>query len=165
MKSFSQNDWRPCSWKAASGETQQTRLAWKKIWLGHGLRHKHGSLEELWLIVDWPANQAEPYHVYLAHLNRAPSVAICLSLSRSRWHIEQYFQRAKTDLGLDHYEGRSWVGFHHHLVLSALAYLFVLSLYLRSKKNFWPDVGSPAASDHSLAAAINALLPVLSNKI
>lgn len=54
--------------------------------------------------------------------------------SRSRWHIEQYFQRSTDDLGLDHFEGRSWRGFHHHFVLSALAYLFILTVYLHRKK-------------------------------
>jgi SRSO17 transposase len=57
-----------------------------------------------------------------------------LKLSRSRWHVEQYFRRSKDDLGLDHFEGRSWRGFHHHLALSALAYLFILTQYLRAKK-------------------------------
>src|SRR5579875_2370161 len=54
--------------------------------------------------------------------------------SRSRWHIEQYFQRSTDDLGLDHFEGRSWRGFHHHFMLSALAYLFILTVYLHRKK-------------------------------
>jgi hypothetical protein len=65
-----------------------------------------------------------------------------LRLSRSRWNIEQYFQRAKDDLGLDHYEGRSWRGFHHHLVMAVLAYLFVVVVFLDAKKNFWCDVGA-----------------------
>lgn len=55
-------------------------------------------------------------------------------MSRSRWQIEQYYQRSKDDLGLDHFEGRSWRGFHHHLVLSSVAYLFVLIVYLRHRK-------------------------------
>jgi SRSO17 transposase len=55
-------------------------------------------------------------------------------LSRSRWNIEHYFQRAKDDLNLDHYEGRSWRGFHHHLVMAVLGYLFVVVVYLRAKK-------------------------------
>ena len=87
-------------------------------------------------VVDWPAGDPEPYHYYLAHLHRPPTKARCLKLSRSRWHIEQYFQRSKDDLGLDHFEGRSWRGFHHHLVLSAVAYLFILTVYLRRKKTF-----------------------------
>ena len=85
-------------------------------------------------MVDWPAGDAEPYHYYLAHFHQEPTKARCLRLSRSRYHIEQYFQRVKDDLGFDHYEGCSWCGSHHHLVLSALAYLFVLVVYLRAKK-------------------------------
>jgi len=61
-------------------------------------------LEEAWLGVDWPEGEAEAYHYYLAHLHREPTAARLLRLSRFRWNIEQYFQRAKDDLGLDHYE-------------------------------------------------------------
>jgi SRSO17 transposase len=57
-----------------------------------------------------------------------------LRLSRGRFAIAQFFQRDKADLGLDHYEGRWWQGFHHHLVLAAVAYVFGLVSYLRSKK-------------------------------
>ena len=91
-------------------------------------------------------------------------MARCLRLSRSRWQIEQYFQRSKDDLGLDHYEGRSWRGFHHHLVLSALAYLFVLTDWLRSKKNFFSDVGADAPSDPATAIETVRLLSILRNQ-
>lgn len=90
-------------------------------------------LEEVWLVVNWPAGDPEPYHYYLAHLQRPPTKARCLKLSRSRWPIEQYFQRSKDDLGMDHFKGRSWRGFRRHLVLSAMAYLFILTMYLRRK--------------------------------
>ncbi len=89
----------------------------------------------------------------------------CLKLSRSRWHIEQYFQRSKDDLGLDHFEGRSWRGFHHHLALSAVAYLFILVVYLRAKKNFWRDVGTGVESDSPVAGEINRLLLLLRQQI
>src|ERR1035438_7462884 len=100
----------------------------------------------------------EPYHSFIAPFHREPTKARCLRASRSRWHVEQYFQREKTDLGLDHYEGRSWRGFHHHLVLSAVAHLFVTSCHLRAKKNFWPDVGTGLASNPSVVAEINRVL-------
>jgi hypothetical protein len=83
-----------------------------------------------------------------------------LKLSRSRWHVEQYFQRSKDDLGLDHYEGRSWRGFYHHLVMSAVAYLFVLTIYLEAK-NFWSDVGEDPRSDPALATEIDRTLSLL----
>ena len=65
-----------------------------------------------------------------------------MRLSRARWNIEPYFQRGKTDLGLDHFEGRSWRGFHHHLVWAVLAYLFVTVVSLRAPKHFWCDVAT-----------------------
>jgi hypothetical protein len=62
---------------------------------------------------------------------------------------------------LDHYEGRSWRGFHHHLVMSAIAYLFVVVDYLRAKKNFRPDVGTGVARDAAIARAFTRLLSLL----
>ena len=153
--------WQSAHWKRAGGERGATRLAWCEVWLQHALRKAGGELEKLWLVVDWPVDAAEPYHYYLAHLHRPPTKARCLALSRSRWHIEQYFQRAKDDLGLDHFEGRSWTGFHHHLVLSALAYLFILTIHARAKKNFWCDVGTDSALDPAVAGEINRLLLLL----
>ena len=162
---FQASAWQACQWKAADGQTRHTRLAWQRVYLAHSLRQAEGKPEAAWLVVDWPAGQAEPYHYYLAHFKTEPAKARCLRLSRSRFHIEQYFQRAKDDLGLDHFEGRSWRGFHHHLVLSALAYLFVLVVYLRAKKNFWCDVGADAQGDATVAAAGDRLLLLLPKKI
>jgi SRSO17 transposase len=157
--------WKDCSWVTAGGQTRTTRLAWKEVFLQHNLRHADGDLERLWLVVDWPAGDPEPYHCYLAHFSQSPTKAHCLKLSRSRWHIEQYFQRSKDDLGLDHYEGRSWRGFHHHLVLSAIAYLFILIVYLRNKKNFWCDVGTDSPHDPAIDREMDRMLHLLRKKI
>jgi SRSO17 transposase len=153
--------WEHCSWVTAGNQTRKTRIAWHEVFLQHDLRQAGGDLEKVWLVIDWPEGDPDPYHYYLAHFHHPPNKAECLKLSRSRWHVEQYFQRAKTDLGLDHFEGRSWRGFHHHLALSAVAYLFVLTVYLRSKKNFWCDVGTYAPLDPTIAAEIARLLHVL----
>lgn len=150
--------WHPCSWKSASNKTRHTRLAWMKVYLPGALERGADKLEELWLVVDWPETNTEPYHYYLALLHRPPHQARMLQLSRARWNIEQYFQRAKTDLGLDHFEGRSWRGFHHHLVLAVLAYLFVTVIYLRSKKNFWCDLGTDSQADPAFHHSPNRVL-------
>ncbi len=158
-------EWKSAHWKTAAGQRGSTRLAWREVWLQHDLRHAGGQLEKLLLVVDWPSDAPEPYHYYLAHLKRPPTKPLCLKLSRSRWHIEQYFQRSKDDLGLDHFEGRSWTGFHHHLVLSALAYLFILTVYESRKKNFWCHVGKDAPGDPSVAGEMHRLLLLLRNEI
>lgn len=157
--------WKNCSWKAAAGRARRTRLAWCEVCLERRLRQGEGELEKAWLLVDWPRGEAEPCHYYLAHLHRPPRRARCLKLTRSRWHIEQYLQRSKDDLGLDHFEGRSWRGFHHHLVLFAVAYLFILTQYLRANKYFWCDVGTDPASDPALAGEGERLLHLLRNEI
>jgi SRSO17 transposase len=153
--------WKDCSWSTANGQTRTTRIAWREVFLSHNLRHQNGTLERVWLVVDWPAGDAAPYHYYLAHFHKAPRRARCLKLSRSRWQTEQYFQRAKDDLGLDHFEGRSWRGFHHHLVLAAIAYLFILTVYLRTKKNFWCHLGTDSATDSALAGEVDRLVHLL----
>ena len=158
---ISAKQWKACDWKSASGRTRSTRLAWCEVYLEHRLRQHGQDPEKVWLVVDWPVDAAEPYNYYLAHLHRPPSKARCLKLSRTRWHIQQYFQRAKDDLGLDHYEGRSWRGFHHHLALSAVAYLFILVQYLRTKKNFWCDMGGDPAGDPALSGESERLLHLL----
>jgi SRSO17 transposase len=157
--------WQACTWKAADGQRRHTRLAWMKVYLPGALDRGSQSLEEVWLVVDWPEGAAEAYHYYLAHLHRKPTVARILRLSRSRWNIEQYFQRAKDDLGLDHYEGRSWRGFHHHLVMAVLAYLFVVVVFLEAKKNFWCDVGAGVEGDAPVAGEVDRLLSLLRQKI
>lgn len=157
--------WKNCSWKASNGLTRKTRLAWCPVYLQHRLRTGEGELEKVWLVVDWPSGEGEPYHYALAHFHQPPRRARCLKLSRSRWQVEQYFQRSKDDLGLDHFEGRTWRGFHHHLVLSALAYLFILTRYVRTKKNFWCDVGTDSPPDPALAGESDRLLQLLRHEV
>ena len=125
------------------------------------LDRKTGEWPQTWLVVDWPEGDAAPYHHYLAWFKTKPTPQRCLRLSRGHFAIEQVFQRDKTDLGLDHYEGRSWQGFHHHLVLAAVAYLFVLVIYLRSKKNFWCYVGAGVARDPAVVGSVDRMLSLL----
>jgi len=162
---FSKKQWHAAAWQAADGEKRATRLAWERIYLHGDLDEETGDWPACWLAVDWPQGQADPYHLYVATLRQPPAKGRVLRLSRGRWQIEQYFKRGKDDLGLDHYEGRSWRGFHHHLVMSAIAYLFVVVDYLRTKKNFWPHVGAGVASDAAIARAFTRLLSLLSDGI
>jgi SRSO17 transposase len=153
--------WHPVAWRAADGTKRQTRVAWLPVQVLSDLDRETGEWPSTWLVVDWPAGDAAPYHLYLAWLKTPPTPQRCLRLSRGRFPVEQFFQRGKTDLGLDHYEGRSWQGFHHHLVLAAVAYLFVTVMYLRSKKNFWCYVGTGVARDAAVVGAADRLLSVL----
>jgi SRSO17 transposase len=164
-ESFRGRAWQAAAWKAADGEKRATRLAWQMIYLHGDWDAQTGKWPPCWLVVDWPEGQSDPYHVYVAWLKEPPAKGRALRLSRGRWPIEQYVQRGKEDLGLDHYEGRSWRGFHHHLTMSAVAYLFVVVEYLRAKNNFWPYVGTGLASDTAIDRALTRLLSLLSDGI
>jgi len=164
-RTFTDGQWHNVAWQAADRTKRQTRIAWLAVYVLSDLDPDTGEWPQTWLVVDWPEEDAEPYHIYLARLKTGPVPIRCLRLSRGRFVVEQFFQRDKTDLGLDHYEGRSWLGFHHHLALAAVAYLFVLVIYLRSKKNFWCDVGKGTASDTAVAGAVNRTLPLLQDAI
>jgi SRSO17 transposase len=164
-ESFKPAQWQSAIWEAADGEKRATRLAWKEIYLRTDLEETTGEWPGCWLVVDWPEGQPDPYHVYIARLKQPPVKGRSLRLSRGRWPIEQYFQRGKDDLGLDHYEGRSWRGFHHHWVMAAVAYLFVATDYLRAKKNFWPHLGTGLARDAAIDRAFTRLLSVLPDRV
>ena len=160
-KTITAAQWHPVAWRAADGTKRKTRVAWLVVYVLSDLDRNTGEWPPTWLVVDWPAGDADPYHRYLAWFKTPPTPQRCLRLSRGRFPVEQFFQRGKTDLGLDHYEGRSWQGFHHHLVLAAVAYLFVTVIYLRSKKNFWCYVGTGVARDAAVVGAADRLLSVL----
>jgi SRSO17 transposase len=155
------SDWKTQTWRAADGTSRRTRIAWKAVWLLSDLDEQTGAWPESMLVVDWPEGKQEPFHVYTAALASQPNPKRYLRWSRGRFPIEQFYQRGKTDLGLDHYEGRSWQGYHHHLVLSMVAYLFVTSVYLSVKKNFWCDVGTDPAADEAVDPAPLRALPPL----
>jgi len=90
------------------------------------------------------------------HLHRSPTQALGLRFNRSRWHIAQHFLRGKDDLGLDHYEGRSWQGFPHQLA-PARSPIGSSASAITVEKNFRPDVGDRAPRDSSMAGEIDRL--------
>ena len=164
-QTISPRQWHHVAWRAADRTKRKTRIGWLPVFAFSDLDRKTNEWPQTWLVVDWPEGAAEPYHLYLAWFKTEPAPQRCLRLSRGRFPIEQFFQRDKTDLGLDHYEGRSWRGFHHHLVLAAVAYLFVLVIYLRSKKNSWCYVGTGAARDAAVVGAVDRVLSLLRSKV
>ena len=64
--------------------------------------------------------------------------------AKSRWKIEQDYLQLKDELGLDHYEGRNWAGWHHHVSMVMMAHAFLTLESLRTKKNFWVDPATDA---------------------
>jgi SRSO17 transposase len=80
---------------------------------------------ELWLLIEWPKEEAAPTKYYLCDLSKEFSLKRLVQMARGRWRVELDYQQMKEELGLDHFEGRSWTGWHHHVTMVMLAHLFL----------------------------------------
>jgi SRSO17 transposase len=97
-------------------------------------RGDDGVLPERWLLVEWPPGASEPSDYWLSDLPADIPLAELVALAKARWRIEHDYRELKTGLGLDHFEGRSWIGWHRHVTLTAAAQLFLTRLRLTSPK-------------------------------
>ena len=87
-----------------------------------------GSLPAVWLLTEWPPEAAEPTDYWLADLPKTTPLAELVRLAKIRWRIEHDYRELKTALGLDHFEGRTWAGWHRHVTLVTAAQLFLTTL-------------------------------------
>ncbi|RBL21410.1 IS701 family transposase, partial [Xanthomonas oryzae pv. oryzae] len=88
-----------------------------------------------WLLIEWPPGESEPRHYWFSTRPKQTPVKTLVATAQGRWRIERDYQELKSELGLHHYEGRNWRGFHHHASLCIAAYGFLMRERLRSKKN------------------------------
>jgi SRSO17 transposase len=84
-------------------------------------RDQDGSLPECWLLAEWPPGQPEPTDYWLSTLPSDIRLRDLVRLAKIRWRIEHDYRELKDGLGLDHFEGRSWLGWHRHVTLTAVA--------------------------------------------
>jgi SRSO17 transposase len=132
------------SWREGSNELLTGRFAALRVRCAGGNVGKARLLPEQWLLIEWPADQAEPEKYYLSTLPETTALNDLVHAAHMRWRIERDYQDLKQDLGLGHYEGRGWRGFHHHATLSIAAYGFLMARRLKTgsdvggKKNFVP---------------------------
>jgi SRSO17 transposase len=91
-------------------------------------RRPDGSLPECWLIAEWPPGQPEPTDYWLSNLPADTPLRELVRLAKIRWRIEHDYRELKDGLGLDHFEGRAYLGWHRHVTLTALAQAFCTQL-------------------------------------
>ena len=132
---------RKVTWRAGTKGAMSARFAWRRVWPAHGWATGDSAGEEpIWLLIEEQADGTLKY----AFSNLPPSTSRlqAVRLWHQRWKIEQGYQQMKEELGLDHFEGRSWRGFHHHAALVLLAFGF-LALEQRRAKQKPPKKSRP----------------------
>ena len=118
--------WKPVTWRQGSKGPQRSRFATFHLWAAHGWKQgpQPERVEEIALI-EWPEGEPAPTRYWLARLPKKPALAQLVATAKARWRVEQDYRELKDELGLDHFEGRSWQGFHHHLALVTTAFVFL----------------------------------------
>ncbi len=131
--------WRTVTWRQGTRGPQRSRFAACRVQPAHGHAHDRPELEGVWLLIEWPAEAEAPTKYWFSNLPQGISLRRLVQLAKLRWRVEQNYQQLKEELGLDHYEGRGWQGWHHHVTLVCLAYAFLLLERQGLKKNSSPD--------------------------
>jgi len=155
--------WRTITWRQGTKGGLRSRFAMTPFWPAHGVSSR-GPLPTtpVHLLIEWPADEAAPIKYWLADIpGEAFALRRLVRLAKGRWRIEQDYRELKDELGLDHFEGRSWPGWHHHVTLASMAYAFLVFETLRArKKNGRRD---PARHPTRAASAPDSLGAVVSD--
>ena len=136
--------WKQVRWREGSKGWLESRFDACRVQPSHGFHEGRPPHKEVWLLLEWPRGEKEPTKYFLCDLPEHYPLRRLVRIVKARWKIEQDYQQLKEELGLDHYEGRSWAGWHHHVTLVMLAHAFLTLEMLRNKKNFWVDPATDA---------------------
>lgn len=112
-------------WREGSRGWRASRFAAVRVKTAH--RHASGAKPgpEEWLLCEWPEGEKAPTKFHLSNLPSDTSLVALVRLAKLRWRVERDYQEMKQEVGLDHFEGRGWHGFHHHVALCAIAHAFL----------------------------------------
>ena len=139
-RALSARQWRTVSWRQGVGGALSSRFARVRV---RGAHHDQPRAEE-WLIIEWAQEADEPAHYWFSNLPKSTSWQSMIDTVMGRWRIERDYEELKQELGLGHYEGRNWRGFHHHASLCIGAYGFLMLERLAGTKKNTARLKAPA---------------------
>jgi SRSO17 transposase len=123
--------WQTIEWREGSNFTLRSRFARVRVCAAHRDHQRTQLRAEEWLLIEWPEGHKEPMKYWLSTLEEEVPLQRMVFEAKMRWRIERDYQDLKQEVGLGHYEGRGWRGFHHHASLSIAAYGFLMEQQLR----------------------------------
>jgi len=112
-----------------------SRFAAMRVREGHRYYWRSDRPPEEWLLIEWPEGEAEQTKYLLSNLDEAVSLEESVETAKLRWRIERDYQELKKEIGLGHFEGRGWRGFHHHATLCIAACGFLKELMIILSNN------------------------------
>jgi SRSO17 transposase len=118
--------WRTIKWREGTNEWLSSRFARVRVHVASSHERPTKPAKE-WLLIEWPADEDEPTKYWLSTLPRNITFRDLVDTAKLRWRIERDYQELKQEVGLGHFEGRGWRGFHHHATMCIAAYGFLIS--------------------------------------
>lgn len=119
--------WKNVTWREGAKQKLTSRFAAIRVRPAHRDYWQAEPHPEEWLLMEWPAGEIEPTKYWLSSLPPETKRQDLVKLAKHRWIIERDYEELKQELGLGHYEGRGWKGFHHHATLCTAAYGFLVA--------------------------------------
>lgn len=116
---------RKVTWRMGSKGSQSARFAVVRVRTAHGWSKSKPPGSEQWLLIEETNSDKRPYKFYLSNLPPDTPAKRLVRLAKMRWRVERDYRELKEELGLDHFEGRTWNGFHHHVALCCAAHAFL----------------------------------------
>jgi len=141
--------YRRVTWREGSKKTLGSNFASCRVVIEKDAK-KLGRREEIWLLIEWPDDEPAPTKFTLLSLPKKTSTVQMVRVSRQRWRTERVYEDMKGELGLDHFEGRGYPGWHHHVTVALTCYAFVAAEHARA---FPPSAGRPRRDSSQRRAA------------
>jgi SRSO17 transposase len=118
---------REITWREATDRKLQSRFAAVRVRAAHRDYEQAEPHPEEWLLIEWPRGEKEPTKYWVSTLPPTTKLKALIKMAKHRWIIERDYEELKQELGLGHFEGRNWRGFHHHATLCIAAYGFLVA--------------------------------------
>jgi SRSO17 transposase len=118
---------REITWREGTTRKLRSRFAAVRVRPAHRDYEKAEPHAEQWLLIEWPRSESEPTKYWISTLPPITPLKALVKIAKQRWIIERDYQELKQELGLGHFEGRNWRGFHHHATLCIAAYGFLVA--------------------------------------
>ncbi len=126
-----QRGFRRCTWRKGTKQDLSARFALRRIVPAYDQCYGMENREPLWLLIEWRDGDTEPANYFLSSLSSRISKKKLIRLAMQRWRTERVYEDLKGELGLDHYEGRRYSGWNHHVSVALSCYAFIIAERVR----------------------------------
>jgi len=125
--SLDDSAWEHIEWREGTNDTLSGWFTALRVHAAHRDNYRGSLRPEQWLLIEWLEGENKPTKFWLSNLPKSITLKQLVYTAKMRWHIERDYQELKDELGLNHYEGRNWRGFHHHATLCIAAYAYLVA--------------------------------------